>query len=281
MGKLNYLNVGCGNKTHPDWVNIDMASNSPDVIVANLLKGFPFPDNTFDVLYHSQVLEHFPKEGAHAFIKECHRVLKPKGVIRVVMPDLENIVDEYKKYLLKCIESPSAENEANYDWMMLELYDQTVRNHTGGHMVEYLRQPKMINEDFVIGRTGFVTKDIRSSYLNGAPKKSMSEMLKSAFSSSFMFKKALNFVGSKIRQKINPFRSQNAKVGAFRMGGEVHLWMYDRFSLTRLLEQCGFEDVKIVSPTESRIPKWGDYGLDVKNGFVHDPTSLFAEAVKK
>ena len=68
MAKLNYLNVGCGNKTHTDWVNIDMASNSPDVIVANILKGMPFPDNTFDVVYHSQVLEHFPKERAHAFI---------------------------------------------------------------------------------------------------------------------------------------------------------------------------------------------------------------------
>ncbi|MBP6311729.1 MAG: methyltransferase domain-containing protein [Flavobacteriales bacterium] len=281
MAKLNYLNVGCGNKTHPDWVNIDMASNSPDVIVANILKGMPFPDNTFDVVYHSQVLEHFPKERAHAFIKECCRVLKPNGVIRVVVPDLENIVDEYKNYLNKCLESPTEMNQANYDWMMLEIYDQTVRNHTGGNMVEFLRQPKMVNEDFVIGRTGFVGNDIRSSYLSGGGGRSFSETLKRAFSSMFMFKKAVNFGVSKLRQKLNPFRSTNSKVGAFRMGGEVHLWMYDRFSLARLLKECGFENVSIVSPTESRIPNWSDYGLDVKGGFVHDPTSLFAEAVKK
>lgn len=98
MEKLNYLNVGCGGKFHKDWVNVDMTSNSKDVIVANLLKGIPFPDNSFDVVYHSQVLEHFPKEKARDFIKECFRVLKPDGIIRVVVPDLENIVNEYKKF---------------------------------------------------------------------------------------------------------------------------------------------------------------------------------------
>ena len=96
-----------------------------------------------------------------------------------------------------------------------------------------------------------------------------------------MLFRSVNFGVSKLRQKLNPFRSTNSKVGAFRMGGEVHLWMYDRFSLARLLKECGFENVSIVSPTESRIPKWSDYELDVKGGFVHDPTSLFAEAVKK
>lgn len=60
--KLNYLNVGCGSKYHKDWVNVDMNSNSPDVISCNLLKGILFPDKKFEVLYHSHVLEHFPKE---------------------------------------------------------------------------------------------------------------------------------------------------------------------------------------------------------------------------
>lgn len=93
------LNVGCGSKFHVDWTNIDMKSTSPHVRAHNLLQGFPFPSDHFDVVYHSQVLEHFPKEKAPAFMAECYRVRRPSGVLRVVVPDLENIAEEYLRHL--------------------------------------------------------------------------------------------------------------------------------------------------------------------------------------
>ncbi|MFC1760085.1 methyltransferase type 11, partial [Candidatus Neomarinimicrobiota bacterium] len=71
--KLNYLNVGCGTQYHKDWVNIDIKSNDPAIISYNLLKGIPFPDEEFEILYHSHVLEHIPKEKSFDFMKECHR----------------------------------------------------------------------------------------------------------------------------------------------------------------------------------------------------------------
>ena len=94
MSKLNYLNVGCGNKYHKQWINVDMASNYPHVKAHNLLKGLPFSDNQFDVIYHSQVLEHFPKDKAADFIRECFRALKPGGILRVVVPDLGQFAGE-------------------------------------------------------------------------------------------------------------------------------------------------------------------------------------------
>ncbi len=274
MGKLNYLNVGCGSKFHKDWVNVDMDSSSEEVISTNLIKGIPFPDNTFDVVYHSQVLEHIPKEQAPAFIKECFRVLKPGGIIRVVVPDLENIVDEYKKFLNKNIENPDEQSEANYDWIMLEMYDQTVRNHSGGQMREFLRQPQVINEKYVIDRTGFITRNIRSNYVNGNT--GMSKY-KKAFSSLFFFKKAVRLALQKVKHTVS---SGKSNIGTFRVGGEVHMWMYDRYSLSRLLKSCGFTEVVVKSPFESSIPNWADYELDVKDNMVYDPTSLFVEAKK-
>ena len=134
MSNLNYLNVGCGNKFHKKWVNVDMYSKCPYVKSYNLLKGLPFANDQFDVVYHSQVLEHFSKEKAPDFVKECFRVLKPGGIMRVVVPDLENIVNEYIKHLNENIENPSRQAEANYDWILLEMYDQTVRNYSGGQM---------------------------------------------------------------------------------------------------------------------------------------------------
>lgn len=56
--------------------------------------------------------------------------------------------------------------------------------------------------------------------------------------------------------------------------------MYDRFSLSELLKEVGFEDIRVVSPYESSIPEWDKYELDVRDGNVCDPCSLFMEAVK-
>jgi len=274
MSKLNYLNIGCGNKYHKDWVNIDMVSSSKDVIAVNILKGLPFPDNTFDIIYHSQVLEHIPKENSQKFMNECFRVLKPGGIIRVVVPDLENLVDEYKRLLKINAENPNELSESNYDWILLEMYDQTVRNHKGGLMAEYLKQPNLVNEKYVIDRIGYIGRSIRESFLKG---NSSSGNIKKAFSSVASFRFAVKYVLNTI---FNKFRSKESRVGAFRLGGEIHMWMYDRFSLSRLLKNSGFVNISIKNPFESEIPNWNSYELDVKEGLAYDPTSLFAEAKK-
>ena len=277
--KLNYLNVGCGTKFHKDWVNIDIQSNDPDVISCNLLKGIPFPDEKFEILYHSQVLEHFPKEKSFDFMKECHRVLKKNGTIRVVVPDLEGIVNEYKKYLNKNLKNPSKETIANYDWIMLEMYDQTVRNYGGGLMAKFLQQNKIENEQYVLTRTGLIGHSIREKSLSRIDQK-----LKLKFIDLGLVqfsKKVLGYAVRKARQNfINLFMGEKYKIGDFRLGGEIHMWMYDRYSLSRLLNDVGFTDIKIKNAFDSDIPNWQLYELDVKDGLAYDTTSLFLEAKK-
>ena len=70
------------------------------------------------------------------------------------------------------------------------------------------------------------------------------------------------------------------KVGRFRMGGEVHQWMYDRYSLNILLEEAGFNDVKVSTANSSAIAGWSEYGLDSDGEHVFKPDSLFMEGVK-
>ena len=81
MSKLPYINIGCGFHFHEDWTNIDFHASGKDVIAHNLLKGIPFSDASFEVAYHSHVLEHFLKKDADFLISECYRVLKPGGMI--------------------------------------------------------------------------------------------------------------------------------------------------------------------------------------------------------
>lgn len=65
------------------------------VIVWDLRRGVPFADGTFDVVYHSHLLEHIAREHAEGFLRECRRVLRPRGIVRIVVPDLELLARRY------------------------------------------------------------------------------------------------------------------------------------------------------------------------------------------
>ncbi|MBD2700683.1 methyltransferase domain-containing protein [Spirosoma sp. BT702] len=274
------LNVGCGHKFHEDWVNIDMVSSHPAVIEYNILCGLPFPSNQFDVVYHSQVLEHIPKEKSDSFLTECFRVLKPGGIIRVVLPDLENIVKEYQKYMNLCVTEKTDVAEANYDWILLEMYDQSVRNAPGGLMAKYFAEPELSNEPYVLERSGYIGRALRKHYQN----QSQMNVARSGVKNTIeKITRNLNY--KKIRSRLlsavlTSEERESIRLGKFRNGGEIHYWMYDRFSLSRLLLKTGFENPTQKTPFESEIPNWATYNLDVKDGQVFDPAALFIEARK-
>lgn len=266
---MKYLNLGCGNRFSEDWVNIDFVRSGLNVKSYNLLEGIPYPDKYFDVVYHSHVLEHFNKKDAVYFINECYRVLKPNGVIRVVIPDLEQIVKEY----LKNLEGAKSGDEwakVNYEWIMLELYDQAVRNISGGEMAEYWERTIIENEQYVESRMGKEFVNFRKGCLRRKFSSPNSEW-KKYFRLSNYKNRLLNFLG------LGGF----VNIGLFRTGGEVHQWMYDEYSLGELLKGAGFNGIEKMSAFESEIPFWEKYGfLDVENGRVRKPDSLFLEAFK-
>ncbi|WP_396144332.1 class I SAM-dependent methyltransferase [Flavobacterium sp.] len=261
---MKLLNLGCGSTYHKNWINIDFISNCKDVIGHNLLKGIPLKNDSVDVVYHSHVLEHFSKKDGEKFIKECCRVLNTNGIIRIAIPDLETIA---KEYLINLERASNGDMNAkqNYEWIKLELLDQMVRNESGGLMKDYLLQPKLPNEEYVFNRIGYEGTIIRDKIVNAQnikPKKISISRIKK------IFKKLL----SKF--------SLDYKIGQFRLGGEIHQWMYDRYSLSLLLISNGFGEVKICSAFESDIPNWQTYSLDVIDGKIRKPDSLFIEAKK-
>ncbi|MDD2541683.1 MAG: hypothetical protein PHH28_11660, partial [Desulfuromonadaceae bacterium] len=68
--------------------------------------------------------------------------------------------------------------------------------------------------------------------------------------------------------------------GLFRSSGEIHRWMYDRFSLGRLMANVGFVEIRVVSASVSSIPDFARYNLDIADGVVRKPDSLVMEGVK-
>ena len=273
---IKYLNLGCGNRFSDDWVNLDFKRTGLSVQAHNLLEGIPFPDESFDVVYHSHMLEHFPKRDAFCFLRECFRVLKPSGIIRVVVPDLEQIALEYLKNLKGAKQGDQAAM-LDYDWIMLELYDQTVRNVSGGEMVEYWKNPALGNELYVKNRIGDEFENFRRIILKN--KKVSQRSFLTSWRTYFQFSR----YKAKLLQSIMGILGVGSyiEVGKFRAEGEVHQWMYDEYSLGELLKKVGFVEVERRTAFESKIPLWEKYRfLDVVNGSPRKPDSLFMEAFK-
>jgi predicted SAM-dependent methyltransferase len=275
MKQLKMLNVGCGDYYDPRWTNIDIYSPSPLVIKHDITKGLPFPDNSFDVVYHSHILEHLSRGTATDLIRECYRVLTPeKGILRVVIPDLEFSCTLYLQSLADARREPSPVNHEHYEWAMLNLLDQMVRTRSGGEMTTFLGRKSLHDLDFVIQNGGgTVVKQIRDSL--ALKPLSTTQKLTRMIRSPQRWKTALR------RQLGSLLGTGDYATAAFLRLGERHMWMYDDYSLSVLLEQVGFREIKRQSPHESSIPEWGKYQLDVRaDNSVHKPMSLFMEARK-
>lgn len=278
MGK--YLNLGCGTRFHPAWTNVDIVPLDSSVIRHNLLQPLPFAADSFDAVYHSHVLEHLSLEDAPRLLRECHRVLQPGGVIRIAVPNLESIA---RLYLQKLERALAGDERAGADrhWMVLELFDQTVRNRSGGQMAAYVRQPEMPNESFVLQRMGVEARQIMGRGVEtgaAARKKRRRPWYEKV---AYELRKGLRLPREFLLRLLLGKEHQVLKIGRFRVAGEIHQWMYDRFSLAELLQQVGFTQCRQVSPYDSSIAKWNDYQLDIEeDGAVRKPDSLFMEAIK-
>jgi SAM-dependent methyltransferase len=277
---MKCLNLGCGNRFHPDWENVDFISVSPRVRVHDLRKGIPYADETFEVVYHSHVLEHFPKHLALAFLSECYRVLKPEGVIRVAVPDLEQIARLYLEALKKAEQGLPGWRE-NYDWMLLEMYDQTVREQLGGACFDYYRQKPFPNWDFVFRRVGAEAHAAMTAAMAESPEHlNAYGRLRNKW--DYIFHNLGKVLQNKLAKIVLSREDyESLQVGRFRKQGEVHLWMYDAYSLARLLQECGFSNPLRRTAAESHIPHWEKYCLDSESdGSIYKPDSLYMEASK-
>lgn len=87
------INLGAGTDIQPGWVNVDLVPLEGIDLIHNMaIYPWPFDDDTASNIRAVDVLEHLPsytqdlKPGVIAFIEECHRILKPGGVIFIQTP---------------------------------------------------------------------------------------------------------------------------------------------------------------------------------------------------
>lgn len=60
----------------------------------DLSREIPFDDCSCQLIYCEHLLEHFTVEQGVSLLRECWRVLEPKGILRVAMPSLDVLIEK-------------------------------------------------------------------------------------------------------------------------------------------------------------------------------------------
>lgn len=166
------LNLGCGTRTSPRCVNIDWSSYTllrggaakwlapllltgermekfgsvnADVHRHNLKRGIPYGDESVDAVYHSHFLEHIPRPSVTSFLAEVRRVLRPGGVHRIVVPDLERLCREYLADVDEC----SPNDRSLHDEFVTRMFEQCVRREAAATSQQ--RPLRRLLENLILG----------------------------------------------------------------------------------------------------------------------------------
>jgi SAM-dependent methyltransferase len=246
-----YLNLACGDfyVSNENWINLDWHPHGKAVRRANLLESLDFPSDFFDAIYTSHFLEHVPKHRVPSLLDECHRVLKPKGQIRIVLPDFENIVREY-------ITNIDDGNLELAEFNIVELIDQCVRQKSGGELSSwrYRKDLTPLMKKYISDRTGFQFKEVRFASKK-VPKK---RTLKFHRFNIVQFSRVYSYIVIKILPKWFVENHINLTTT-----GELHRWVYDFNTMSKLLSDAGFLNIRKLSAKNSDIPNFPIFPLDI------------------
>jgi SAM-dependent methyltransferase len=139
-GDFAGLQIGAGPHGLRGWLKTDLDPNFSTVYL-NATKRFPFADETFDYVVAEHMIEHVPYEGALAMLRECRRVLKKGGAVRISTPDIQlthrlmqrPLTPELERYVLwsneryGCAGDPGSAvqvvNRLQHEWGHTFLYD--------------------------------------------------------------------------------------------------------------------------------------------------------------
>jgi predicted SAM-dependent methyltransferase len=89
------INLGSGHWKLPGWINVDLDGAALPDVCANLAAGLPFGTGTADLMHSEDFIDQLRLEDAMMFLRECHRILRPGGVVRILTPDLERLARLY------------------------------------------------------------------------------------------------------------------------------------------------------------------------------------------
>jgi len=265
-----------------EWNNVKFSSlphsdNPPYLYHRELRKPLTYKDNTFDAIYCNHVFEHLTPEDGTKLANELYRILKPNGICRIVVPDLESMAREYIHNLEEVLSKPNTENIVRYEWGVADLIDQMVRVKSGGLMKEKLIAGD-INWEQIKRRNGDVF-DVFKLNQDKLQNRGIKFRIKK------YFPKSVSDTPRFIRWAWNIFLGELiiliSRKSRVDLHNEKNLWMYDRYSLTSLLIRSGFKQIQVLDFKTSQISGWARYNFDQsENGDYPLEPSVYVEGTK-
>ena len=109
------IHLGAGENVLASWLNFDLLPfRAPGLLYLDVTKPLPFESGTVASIFSEHMIEHFSRETAEAIIRECHRVVRPGGLLRISTPDLGILVKLYCE--------PHTPNQEQYIRTVVDLY---------------------------------------------------------------------------------------------------------------------------------------------------------------
>ena len=90
------MNWGCGQVIAHGWINSDIVAGEGVDIRCDILQGFPLEDDYLDYISSQHGLQDLRIYDQIPAMKELRRVLKPRGVLRLALPDFDRAIDSYR-----------------------------------------------------------------------------------------------------------------------------------------------------------------------------------------
>jgi len=95
--QVRKLQIGAGDSILEGWLNTDYIPSHRRVIFLDATKRFPFEDGSFEYVFSEHQIEHLTYKEGLSMLRECYRILKAGGKIRIATPDLMALIGLYSQ----------------------------------------------------------------------------------------------------------------------------------------------------------------------------------------
>jgi SAM-dependent methyltransferase len=93
--QVRRLNWGCGSYPEPGWLNSDFKEGPGVDFACDIRAGLPIEDDSIDYVVSIHALPEIPYPELVDVLRELRRVLKPGGILRIALPDLDKGIEAY------------------------------------------------------------------------------------------------------------------------------------------------------------------------------------------